>query len=81
VEVDRSGTGLLRVQVDLPQLAQRVGLDEVAFVVHVEPVIDRLTLHIGDESCYVDDCHVLGTLPSPIMDRINLDGPAEGSQP
>jgi hypothetical protein len=43
----------------------------VAFVVHVEPVIDRLTLHVGDESCYVDDCHVLRTLPSPTMHSTN----------
>jgi hypothetical protein len=52
----------------------------MALIVHVEPVIDRLTLHIGDESCYVDDCHVLGTLPSPTMDPITADSPAGRSR-
>ena len=44
VQVDRAAARLLRVQVDLPQLAQRVGLDEVPLVVDVEAVIDRLAL-------------------------------------
>ena len=55
VEVERAAAGLLGVQVDLPRLAQRVGLDEVAFVVHVEPVVDRVVLEIGDEAGDVDD--------------------------
>ena len=57
VEVDRAAARLLGMEVDLPQLAQRVGLDEMALVVDVEAVVDRLTLHVGDESCDVDDCH------------------------
>jgi hypothetical protein len=28
--------------------------------VNVEPVVDRLAFHIGDESGYVDHCHVQG---------------------
>jgi hypothetical protein len=51
------------VQVDLPQLAQRVGLDEVAFVMDVEAVVDRLTLQVRHESCYVDDCHTGLSVP------------------
>ena len=57
VQVDRPAARLLGVQVDLPQLAQRVGLDEVPLVVDVEPVVDRLALEVGDESRDVDDCH------------------------
>ena len=36
VEVDRALAPLFGVQVDLPRLAQRVALDEVPLVVHVE---------------------------------------------
>ena len=57
VQVDRAAARLLGVQVDLPQLAQRVGLDEVPLVVDVEAVIDRLALQIGDESGDVNDRH------------------------
>ena len=57
VQVDRPAARLLGVQVDLPQLAQRVGLDEVPLVVDVEPVVDRLALEVGDEAGDVDDCH------------------------
>ena len=58
VEVDRALAPLLGVEVDLPRLAQRVALDEVALVVHVETVLDRVVLEIGDEAGDVDDCHV-----------------------
>ena len=57
VEVDRAVAALLGMQVDLPVLAQRVALDEVALVVHVEAVLDRVVLQIGDESGEVDDRH------------------------
>ena len=59
------------MEVDLPQLPQRVGLDEVALVVDVEAVVDRLTLHVGDETCNVDHCHAVRTLPSTIVDSAN----------
>ena len=77
VQVDRPAARLLRVQVDLPQLAQRVGLDEVPLVVDVETVIDRLALEVGDEAGDVNDrhrhplragtfrCARASTLPSP----------------
>ena len=64
VQVDRPAARLLGVQVDLPQLAQRVGLDEVPLVVHVEAVVDRVALQVGDEAGDVDDCHGAATLPS-----------------
>ena len=64
MQVDGAVARLFRVEIDLPQLTERVGLDEVALVVDVEPVVDGLTLHIGHETCYVDHCHAFRTLPS-----------------
>ena len=57
VEVERPAARLLRVEVDLPRLAQGVGLDEVPLVVHVEPVVDGVVLEVGDEAGHVDDGH------------------------
>ena len=57
VQVDRTIAGFLGVEVDLPQLPQRVRLDEVPFVVHVEPVVDRMALQIGHETGDIDDGH------------------------
>ena len=58
VQVDRAFAPLFGMEVDLPRLAQRVALDEVPLVVHVEAVLDRVVLEIGYESGDVDDCHV-----------------------
>ena len=66
VEIDRAAAGLFRVQVDFPELTQRVRLDEMAFVVDVEPVVDRMTFHIGDEAGDIDDSQ--GNL-STLVDR------------
>ena len=44
VQVDRATAAVLGVQVDLPRLAQRVGLDEVALVVDVETVVTAWSL-------------------------------------
>ena len=57
MQVERAAAGLLGVQVDLPRLAQRVGLDEVALVVHVEAVVDGVVLELGDEPGDVDGGH------------------------
>ena len=57
MQVDRAVAGFLRVEIDLPQLPQRVGLDEVPFVVHMETVIDRVALQIGHETGDIDDGH------------------------
>ncbi len=57
VQVDRTTAAVLGVQVDLPGLAQGVGLDEVALVVDVEAVGDRVVLEIGDETGDVDGGH------------------------
>ena len=57
VEVERSAAGLLGVQVDLPGLPERVRLDEVALVVHVEAVVDGVVLQVSDEPGDVDGGH------------------------
>ena len=57
MQVERAAARLLGVQVDLPGLAQRVGLDEVALVVHVEAVVDGVVLEVGDEPGDVDGGH------------------------
>ena len=59
VEVERAVAALLGMEVDLPHLAQRVRLDEVAFVVHVEAVVDRVVLELGDVAGDVDGGHRL----------------------
>ena len=43
------------MQVDFPQLAQRVGLDEMPFVVHVEAVVDGVAFEVGDKPCDIDN--------------------------
>ena len=45
------------MQIDFPRLAVRVGLDEVAFVVNMEPVLGDVVLEIGDEPLEIDDGH------------------------
>ena len=57
VQVERTAAGIFGVQVDLPRLAQGVGLHEVAFVVDVEPVVHGMVFQIGDEAGDVDDRH------------------------
>src|SRR5439155_18554759 len=57
VQVERAAAPLLGVEVDLPDLAQRVGLDEVALVVDVEPVVDRVVLQLGHVAGDVDHGH------------------------
>jgi hypothetical protein len=56
VEVERSLTSLGGMHVDLPGLSEGVGLDEVALVVDVETVLDRVVLEVGDGPGEVD-CH------------------------
>ena len=63
VKVEGPVARRLRMQVDLPGLPQRVGLDEVALVVHVEAVIGGVVLQVGDEAGHVDDGHTATSLP------------------
>ncbi len=57
VEIERTIARLIGVQIDFPRLAVRVGLDEVAFVVNMEPVLGDVVLEIGDEPLEIDDGH------------------------
>jgi hypothetical protein len=57
VQVEGTAPRFLGVQIDLPGLAERVGLHEVPLVVHVEPVIDGVVLEVGDEDRNIDGCH------------------------
>jgi len=55
MQIEGSPAPVLRVQLDLPGLAQAVGLDEMSLVVDVEAVIDGVVLDLGDEPGDVDD--------------------------
>ena len=57
VKVDGAAAALLGVQVDLPGLAQRVGLEEVALVVDVEAMAHGMVLQVGDIAGHVDHSH------------------------
>ena len=57
MQVEGTTAPLLRVQVDLPDLPQGVGLDEVPLVVHVEPVVDGMILQVGDVASDVNGSH------------------------
>jgi hypothetical protein len=57
VKVDRTPAALFGVQIDLPDLPERIGLDEVPLVVDMEAVIDRVVLQVGDVASNVDSCH------------------------
>ena len=59
VEVEGTVAAFLGMEVDLPHLTQRVRLHEVALVVHVEAVVDRVVLELGDVTGDVDGCHRL----------------------
>jgi hypothetical protein len=61
VQVERASARLFRVEVDLPSLAERVRLHEVALVVDVEPVIGGVIFQIGHETGDVDDGHGHGS--------------------
>jgi hypothetical protein len=57
VQIDRTSATLLGVQVHLPNLSERIGLDEMTLVVDMEAVIDRVVLQVGDVASNVDSCH------------------------
>ena len=63
VQVERAATAVLGMELHLPDLTERVGLDEVALVVHVEPMVDRMVLEVGHVSGHIDDCHRQLSLP------------------
>ena len=54
VEIERTATTRLGMEIHLPRLAQRVGLDDVPLVVDMETVFGGMLLEVGDESSDVD---------------------------
>ena len=62
VQVQRPATALFGVEVDLPDLPERVRLDEMALVVDVEAVVHGVVLEIGHVAGDVDGCHRTASL-------------------
>ena len=62
MEIEGSAAAVLRVEFDLPDLAQGVRLDEVTLVVHVEAVVHGMVLQVGHVSGHVDDSHSAASL-------------------
>ena len=62
MQVERTAATLLRMQIDLPGLAQGVGLNEVPFVVDVESVVYGMVLQIGYIPRHIYDCHSTSSL-------------------
>jgi myo-inositol-1(or 4)-monophosphatase len=57
VEVEGATAPVFGVELHLPDLAERVGLDEMALVVHMEAMVNRVILEIGHVPGHIDDCH------------------------
>ena len=78
VEVQGAATPLLGVQVDLPDLPQGVGLDEVSLVVHVKAVDHGMVFELGHVAGDVNGSHGsdlsggLGWLGSRVVDTTSL---------
>ena len=59
MQVKRAVTSFFRMQIHFPRLAQRIGLDEMTFVVYVETVVNGgVVFEICDVTSDVDDRHV-----------------------
>ena len=69
---------LLGMQVDLPDLAQRVGLDEVPLVVHMEPVVDGVVLQVCDVAGDIDGSHNTRSLMGADRHRLRRPAPVDG---
>ncbi len=57
MKVERAVAGLFGVQVHFPGLAERVGLDKVPLVMHVEAVVDRVVFQFGYVPGHIDHSH------------------------
>jgi hypothetical protein len=57
VQVHRPAAALLRVQINLPGLSERISLDKVSLVVHVKTVVYRVVFKVGDKTRNVDGSH------------------------
>jgi len=63
MEIEGAAAAVLGMELDLPDLAERVGLHEVTLVVHMETMIDGMILEVGHVSGHIDDCHRKPSLP------------------
>jgi myo-inositol-1(or 4)-monophosphatase len=63
VEVEGPAAPVFGVELHLPDLAERVGLDEMALIVHMETMVNRVILEVGHISGHIDDCHRSLSLP------------------
>ena len=62
MEVERATAPFFGVEINFPDLAQRVGLYEVALIVNVKPVIDGMVLKVGYVPGDIDRCHSAASL-------------------
>ena len=57
VEIEWAAAAVFGVKIDLPDLAKRIGLNEVPLIMHMEAVVHRVVLELGDIAGDVDGCH------------------------
>jgi hypothetical protein len=57
VQVERTVTRFLGVEVHFPCLAERVGFDEVPLVVNVEAMVHGVVLQLRNVPSYIDHGH------------------------
>jgi hypothetical protein len=53
---------LLGMQINFPQLAKGIGLNEVSLIMNVKSMIYRMALEVTHKAGYVNNCHAR-TLP------------------
>ena len=74
MEVKRAAAPLLRVQVDLPCLAERVRLDEVPFIMDVKSMINGVVLQVCHVPRDVDYGHSGSSLIAKLLATALLEG-------
>jgi hypothetical protein len=62
MKVDGAVASLFWMQVNFPQLAKGIGLNEVSFIVNMESMVHRMALEVCNEPGYINHGHA-GTLP------------------
>ena len=63
VEIERTTAAVFGMELDLPHLAERVGLHEMPLIMDMEAMVDRMILEIGHVPGHIDDCHRPISLP------------------
>jgi hypothetical protein len=57
VNINRTATGRLGVEVNLPRLAEGVGLDKVSLVVNMKAMVYGVVFQVGDKTGHIYCCH------------------------